>query len=158
MTALLSDAFSADGPLAANIPGYRQRQQQLELAESIAAAIAANRVLIAEAGTGTGKTYAYLVPALLAGGKVIVSTGTKNLQDQLFARDIPTIRKVLNSPVRVALLKGRANYLCHYHLERSLADGRFLSRDDATYAQRRQGRVRGCTGKRDGLGNGHLHP
>ncbi|MBK7952542.1 MAG: ATP-dependent DNA helicase [Candidatus Accumulibacter sp.] len=136
MTALLSDVFSADGPLAANIPGYRQRQQQLELAESIAAAIAANRVLIAEAGTGTGKTYAYLVPALLAGGKVIVSTGTKNLQDQLFARDIPTIRKVLNSPVRVALLKGRANYLCHYHLERSLADGRFLSRDDAAYAQR----------------------
>ena len=73
---------------------------------------------------------------MLSGGKVIVSTGTRNLQDQLFARDIPTIRKILKSPIRIALLKGRANYLCHYHLARSLADGRFLSREDAGYAQR----------------------
>jgi ATP-dependent DNA helicase DinG len=136
MTALLADLFSAAGPLAAGVPGYRPRPQQLELAERIAAAIADHRVLVAEAGTGTGKTYAYLVPALLSSGKVIVSTGTRNLQDQLFTRDIPTIRKALKSPVRVALLKGRANYLCHYHLERSLADGRFLSRSDAVYAQR----------------------
>ena len=136
MTALLSEVFSADGPLAAAVPGYRARAQQVELAEHIAAAMAANRVLIVEAGTGTGKTYAYLVPALLAGGKVIVSTGTRNLQDQLFLRDIPTVRKALRSPVKVALLKGRANYLCHYHLERALADGRFLSRDDAAYARR----------------------
>jgi ATP-dependent DNA helicase DinG len=136
MTALLSEVFSADGPLAAGVPGYRLRSQQLELAERIAAAMADNRVLVAEAGTGTGKTYAYLVPALLAGGKVIVSTGTRNLQDQLFTRDIPTIRQALKSPVKVALLKGRANYLCHYHLARSLADGRFLSRDDASHAQR----------------------
>ncbi len=131
MTALLSDVFSAAGPLASTVPGYRLRAQQLELAERIAAAMAGNQVLIAEAGTGTGKTYAYLVPALLSGGKVIVSTGTRNLQDQLFTRDIPTIRKALKSPLKVALLKGRANYLCHYHLERSLSDGRFLSRDDA---------------------------
>jgi ATP-dependent DNA helicase DinG len=130
MTALLSDVFSADGPLAAVFPVIACAQQ-LELAERIAAAMADNRVLVAEAGTGTGKTYAYLVPALLSGGKVIVSTGTRNLQDQLFTRDIPTIRKALKSPVKVALLKGRANYLCHYHLARSLADGRFLSRDDA---------------------------
>ncbi|SBT05561.1 putative ATP-dependent helicase YoaA [Candidatus Accumulibacter aalborgensis] len=136
MTALLSEVFSADGPLAAGVPGYRPRSQQLAMAEHIAAAIADNRVLVAEAGTGTGKTYAYLVPAMLSGGKVIVSTGTRNLQDQLFARDIPTIRKALKSPIKVALLKGRANYLCHHHLERSLADGRFLSRDDAAYAQR----------------------
>ncbi|WP_288130922.1 ATP-dependent DNA helicase, partial [Accumulibacter sp.] len=136
MTALLSDVFSAAGPLATGVPGYRLRPQQLELAERIAAAMAGNQVLIAEAGTGTGKTYAYLVPALLSGGKVIVSTGTRNLQDQLFTRDIPTIRKALKSPVKVALLKGRANYLCHYHLELSLSDGRFLSRDDAAYAQR----------------------
>jgi ATP-dependent DNA helicase DinG len=135
MTALLSEVFSADGPLASGVPGYRLRTQQLELAERIAAAMADNSVLVAEAGTGTGKTYAYLVPALLSGGKVIVSTGTKNLQDQLFSRDIPTIRKVLKAPVRVALLKGRANYLCHYHLERALAEGRFLSRDDAAYAR-----------------------
>ncbi len=133
---MLADVFSPDGPLAAGIPGYRLRSQQVELAESIGAAIAEHRVLVAEAGTGTGKTYAYLVPALLSGGKVIVSTGTKNLQDQLFARDIPTIRRALASPAKVALLKGRANYLCHYHLARSLADGRFLSRDDAAYAQR----------------------
>ena len=136
MTALLCEVFSADGPLAADVPGYRPRHQQLAMAEQIAAAMADNRVLVAEAGTGTGKTYAYLVPAMLSGGKVIVSTGTRNLQDQLFARDIPTIRKALKSPIKVALLKGRANYLCHYHLERSLADGRFLSRDDAAYAQR----------------------
>ena len=136
MTLSLSEVFSPDGPLATGIPGYRQRAQQLEMAERIAAAIAANRVLVAEAGTGTGKTFAYLIPALLSGGKIIVSTGTKNLQDQLFSRDIPTVRRVLNSPVKAALLKGRANYLCHYHLERSLADGRFLSREDSAHALR----------------------
>ncbi len=132
----LSDVFSPDGLLATSIPGYRLRPQQLEMAERIAAAIAANKVLVAEAGTGTGKTFAYLVPALLSGGKVIVSTGTKNLQDQLFAKDIPTVRKVLGSPVQVALLKGRANYLCHYHLEKAQADGRFFSREDAADAAR----------------------
>ncbi|MFZ2853923.1 MAG: ATP-dependent DNA helicase [Rhodocyclaceae bacterium] len=136
MTPSLSEVFSPDGPLAAGIPGYRQRAQQVEMAERIAAALAANRVLVAEAGTGTGKTYAYLIPALLSGGKIIVSTGTKNLQDQLFSRDIPTVRRVLNSPVKAALLKGRSNYLCHYHLERSLADGRFLSREDSDHALR----------------------
>jgi ATP-dependent DNA helicase DinG len=74
---------------------------------------------VAEAGTGTGKTFAYLVPALLAGGKVIISTGTKTLQDQLFNRDLPTVRAALKVPVSIALLKGRANYVCHYHLERA---------------------------------------
>ncbi len=132
----LSDVFSPDGLLASHIPGYRLRPQQLEMAERIAAAIAGNKVLVAEAGTGTGKTFAYLVPALLSGGKVIVSTGTKNLQDQLFSKDIPTVRKVLGSPVQVALLKGRANYVCHYHLERAQADGRFFSREDAADAAR----------------------
>ncbi len=136
MTISLSDVFSPEGLLASSIPGYRLRAQQLEMAERIAAAMAANSVLVAEAGTGTGKTYAYLVPALLSGGKVIVSTGTKNLQDQLFSRDIPTVCKALGSPVKVALLKGRANYVCHYHLERSLADGRFITREDASHASR----------------------
>lgn len=136
MISSLSDVFSTEGLLAGRIPGYRPRAQQLELAERIAAAIAENRVLVAEAGTGTGKTFAYLIPALLSGGKVIVSTGTRTLQDQLFSRDIPTVRQALNVPVRVALLKGRANYLCHHHLQRALADGRFLSREEATYAQR----------------------
>jgi ATP-dependent DNA helicase DinG len=91
------------------------------------------KTLIAEAGTGTGKTFAYLVPALLWGGKTIVSTGTKNLQDQLFLRDIPTVRAALKAPVSVALLKGRSNYVCHYHLERTLQNGRMTSRDDVGY-------------------------
>ena len=99
MTIPLSDVFAPDGLLAASIPGYRARAQQVEMAERIREAIAQNKVLVAEAGTGTGKTFAYLVPALLSGGKVIVSTGTKNLQDQLFARDIPTVRQALGSPV-----------------------------------------------------------
>ncbi|MGV8899795.1 MAG: ATP-dependent DNA helicase [Burkholderiaceae bacterium] len=103
------------------------------MAKAIAEAIAGQTSLIAEAGTGTGKTFAYLVPALLWGGKVIVSTGTKNLQDQLFLRDIPTVRRALNVPVSVALLKGRANYVCHYHLERTLENGRLTSRDDVGY-------------------------
>src|SRR6476620_9100834 len=101
------------------------------MAHACAAAIEDRAVLVAEAGTGTGKTFAYLVPALRSGGKVIISTGTKTLQDQLFDRDIPTVRDALKLPVTVALLKGRANYVCHHHLERALGDGRFASRDDA---------------------------
>ena len=136
MSLSVAEVFSPEGPLATGIPGYRLRAQQLEMAERIAEAIAGNRVLVAEAGTGTGKTYAYLVPALLSGGKVIVSTGTKNLQDQLFSKDIPTVRKALGAPVKVALLKGRANYVCHYHLDRAQADGRFASREDAAHSAR----------------------
>lgn len=103
------------------------------MAKAIAAAIGGQKTLIAEAGTGTGKTFAYLVPALLWGGKVILSTGTKNLQDQLYLRDIPTVRKALGAPVSVALLKGRANYVCHFHLERTLQNGRLTSREDVGY-------------------------
>ena len=79
--------------------------------------------LVAEAGTGTGKTFAYLVPALLYGGKVIVSTGTKTLQDQLYERDIPMLRDALRVPVTVSVLKGRANYVCHHHLRRTIDSG-----------------------------------
>ena len=125
--------FDAGGPLGQAVGGFRPRQSQTEMAKSIAQAIAEQKTLIAEAGTGTGKTFAYLVPALLWGGKVIVSTGTKNLQDQLYLRDIPTVRKALNAPVSVALLKGRANYVCHFHLERTLQNGRLTSRDDVGY-------------------------
>nr|WP_267253477.1 ATP-dependent DNA helicase [Noviherbaspirillum malthae] len=103
------------------------------MAKAIANAIANRQTLIAEAGTGTGKTFAYLVPALLWGGKVILSTGTKNLQDQLYLRDIPTVRKALSAPVSVALLKGRANYVCHFHLERTLQNGRLTAREDVGY-------------------------
>lgn len=127
--------FSAAGALALTVPGYSVRAQQLEMAQAIAETIAANSLLVAEAGTGTGKTFAYLVPALLAGGKVIISTGTKTLQDQLFNRDIPTVRTALKAPVTVALLKGRANYVCHYHLERTVQEGRAIlaSREEVKY-------------------------
>ncbi|MCK6412377.1 MAG: ATP-dependent DNA helicase [Azonexus sp.] len=134
--ASLSDIFSPAGPLAQAIGGYRIRPQQLEMAERIATAIKGQEVFIAEAGTGTGKTFAYLVPALLSGGKVIVSTGTKTLQDQLFNKDLPLVRQVLKAPVQIALLKGRANYVCPYHLERALLDGRFFNREDAADARR----------------------
>jgi ATP-dependent DNA helicase DinG len=103
------------------------------MADAVAAAITGRSALIAEAGTGTGKTFAYLVPALVYGGKVIVSTGTKTLQDQLFQRDLPLVRDALKLPVTLALLKGRANYVCHHHLERAAAEGRFPSRDDARH-------------------------
>jgi ATP-dependent DNA helicase DinG len=129
----LSPIFSETGALAETIPGYRPRAQQIEMAQAIADAIDGCKVLVAEAGTGTGKTFAYLVPALLSGGKVIISTGTKTLQDQLFNRDLPAVRDALRVPVTVAMLKGRANYVCHYHLERAANEGRFLNRDDARY-------------------------
>ena len=112
---------------------FRARPFQLEMAQAVEQAIATNGMLVAEAGTGTGKTVAYLTPALLSGGKVIISTGTKTLQDQLFDRDIPVVREALNVPVTVALLKGRANYVCHYHLGRALDDGRLPSRDEVRY-------------------------
>lgn len=106
-------------------------------AEEAAHAVAesGDNTLIVEAGTGTGKTYAYLVPAMLWGGKVIVSTGTKHLQDQLFARDIPTVRDALAVPVSVAMLKGRSNYLCHYYLQRTADNGRLPSRQETAYLQ-----------------------
>ncbi len=129
MTRIFGDA----GPLARSLPAYRVRPGQIDLAQAIHDAIQANRSLIAEAGTGTGKTFSYLVPALLSGGKVIVSTGTKTLQDQLFNRDIPTLRTALQVPVTVALLKGRSNYICHYHLELTLREGRLRDRTEVLH-------------------------
>ena len=132
----LPEIFSPDGPLAQAIGGYRVREQQVEMAERIAASIDSQSVFIAESGTGTGTTFAYLVPALKSGGKVIVSTGTKTLQDQLFNKDLPMVRDALKAPVKIALLKGRANYVCPYHLQNALAEGRFLTREDAADARR----------------------
>jgi ATP-dependent DNA helicase DinG len=129
----IDQLFDTHGPLGQVVEGYRSRHSQTEMAKAIAQAISAQQTLIAEAGTGTGKTFAYLVPSLLWGGKVIISTGTKNLQDQLYLRDIPTVRKALNAPVSIALLKGRANYVCHFHLERTLQNGRLTSREDVGY-------------------------
>ncbi len=125
--------FSEQSPLAAEVASFRPRAQQREMAMAVEEAIRDNAILVAEAGTGTGKTFAYLVPALLAGGKVIISTGTKNLQDQLFQRDLPTVRDVLKAPVSIALLKGRANYVCHFHLERAQSEGRFVTREDVRH-------------------------
>lgn len=129
----LQEVFKSGGELAQAIQGFSERSQQLEMALAIESAIRENKQLVAEAGTGTGKTFAYLVPALLSGGKVIISTGTKTLQDQLFNRDLPNIRDALKVPVTVSMLKGRANYVCHYHLARANQEGRFASREDAQY-------------------------
>ncbi|HET7832720.1 MAG TPA: ATP-dependent DNA helicase [Gallionella sp.] len=133
MSAEVERFFSEQSPLAAEVASFRPRAQQREMALAVAEAIRDNAILLVEAGTGTGKTFAYLVPALLNGGKVIISTGTKNLQDQLFQKDLPMVRDALKAPVTVALLKGRANYVCHYHLERALSDGRFATREDVRH-------------------------
>ena len=130
--------FAAEGPLAAQVGGYRPRTQQIEMAQAILEAIESGGMLAVEAGTGTGKTFAYLVPALLAGGKVIVSTGTKTLQNQLYDRDLPAVREALASGSVAALLKGRANYVCLYRLERAQNEGRLESREDAVRLRRIQ--------------------
>ncbi len=109
------------------------RPQQVDFAATVLAAIERTGTLIAEAGTGTGKTFAYLVPALLAGGKVIVSTGTKTLQDQLHDRDLPAVRRALASGAGLALLKGRANYVCLQRLERALAEATVGTRHEAAW-------------------------
>ncbi|HPU52847.1 MAG TPA: ATP-dependent DNA helicase [Burkholderiaceae bacterium] len=123
-------ALGPEGPFARAHADYRVREGQLGLARAISAAIESRGALIAEAGTGTGKTFAYLTPALLSGGRIIVSTGTRTLQDQLFDRDLPEVVRALGVQVECALLKGRSNYVCRYHLRRNLADGRFARRED----------------------------
>lgn len=122
----IAECFAVDGPLAGALPGYRPRQAQIELAQAIGETIDAHGTLVAEAGTGIGKTWAYLVPAMLRGGKVLISTGTRTLQDQLFSRDLPRVRAALTIPITTALLKGRSNYICHYHLDRLQGDERAL--------------------------------
>ncbi|MFW5448002.1 MAG: ATP-dependent DNA helicase [Methylophagaceae bacterium] len=118
----MKQVFSGGGLLSTQIKDYAPRDQQLEMATSIEMALAESTTLIAEAGTGTGKTYAYLAPAILSGQKIFISTGTKNLQDQLFNKDLPTLRKALAVPFRAALLKGRSNYLCYYRLDLAQTD------------------------------------
>lgn len=113
----IDDIFSSTGLLAKTINGFVPREAQTEMAQAVKEAIDETGSLVVEAGTGTGKTFAYLAPALLAEGKAIVSTGTKNLQEQLFHRDLPLVKKALSSRRKTALLKGRANYLCLHRLE-----------------------------------------
>ncbi|MGL5564241.1 MAG: ATP-dependent DNA helicase, partial [Plesiomonas sp.] len=114
--------FKPDGPLASHIDGFKARAPQLEMAEAVARAIKSGARLLVEAGTGTGKTYAYLVPALESGKRVVISTGSKNLQEQLFYRDLPTITGALSYTPPVALLKGRSNYLCIERMNRLLSE------------------------------------
>src|SRR4029078_3720856 len=129
------EILGPDGPFAAEVPNFVPRDCQQAMAEAVEEAIAERQVLIAEPVTGTGKTFAYLVPALQSGKRVIVSTGTKTLQDQLFHRDLPRVREVLGARLRTSLLKGRANYLCLYRLEQTAKDGRLTSRDQVGQLQ-----------------------
>ncbi|MGH8553894.1 MAG: DEAD/DEAH box helicase, partial [Methylococcales bacterium] len=124
----LDSIFGEHGALSKKISGFRPRASQLEMAKAIAQAIASGEHFIAEAGTGTGKTFAYLVPAILSGRRILVSTGTRNLQDQLFNQDIPLIRSALAVAFQAALLKGRSNYLCRYRLANTLHSGAAFSR------------------------------
>jgi ATP-dependent DNA helicase DinG len=111
------------------------RREQLLMAQRVADALAARESLVVEAGTGTGKTFAYLVPALLCGARVLISTGTRTLQDQLFSKDLPLVAAALGRPARVALLKGRANYLCRYRLARADEGGEQLTLEESTAAR-----------------------
>jgi ATP-dependent DNA helicase DinG len=133
---LSREALGEGGALAVAIDGFKPRAPQQTLAVAIAETLDARTALLAEAGTGTGKTFAYLVPALLSGLKTIVSTGTRALQDQLYHRDLPRVRDALGKGVKTALLKGRANYLCRYRLEQSKGEPRFTSKEQITQFQR----------------------
>ena len=119
--ASIQQLFGRAGPLAQVLPGFSLRRDQMAMAEAVAETLESRTQLVVEAGTGIGKTFAYLVPALYSGRRVIVSTGTRTLQDQLFHRDLPLLGRALGRPVRTALLKGRANYLCRHRLGLTLA-------------------------------------
>jgi ATP-dependent DNA helicase DinG len=115
----VADTLSSTGVLAHSVPGFQPRQGQTDMAMAVSRTVQDGGQLVVEAGTGTGKTYAYLVPVLLSGQRALVSTATKALQDQLFSRDIPRLVEVLGLPIRVALLKGRSNYLCLHRMEQA---------------------------------------
>jgi len=124
----VADLLGPHGPFAASVPGFSPREAQRRMARAVADAIAERRVLLCEAGTGIGKTFAYLVPALLSGRRVIVSTGTRHLQDQVQQHDLPAVRRALGAPASVAVLKGRSNYLCLHRYEGLERDGRLAQR------------------------------
>ena len=127
MNSDFNQVFDSEGPLARALPGYAYRPEQAAMAKAVGQALARLEPLIVEAGTGTGKTFAYLIPALLSGRSVIISTGTRTLQDQLFRRDVPLLARALGLPVKIALLKGRANYLCRHRLELATSQGSLLA-------------------------------
>lgn len=115
--------MAAQGPLARSVEGFRAREGQRVMADAIAQTLEQGGVMVVEAGTGVGKTFAYLLPALLSGGRTLISTATKALQDQLFGRDIPQLLAALGLPTRVALLKGRTSYLCLSRLQQARHSG-----------------------------------
>lgn len=125
----VTELLGAEGPFAREVPGFAPRVAQQQMALAVQEAIEERGTLVAEAGTGTGKTFAYLVPALLSGKRVVISTGTKTLQDQLYFRDLPRVRSVLDVRVKTSQLKGRANYLCLHRLDQTVRDGRFERRE-----------------------------
>ena len=127
----VAEAFAPDGALARSVPGFVARPSQQEMALAVFDAIVERGTLVAEAGTGTGKTFAYLVPSLLAGGKVLVSVGTKTLQDQIFDKDLRTVGRALGTQADVVLLKGRQNYICLQRLNRAIGDGLHETREAA---------------------------
>ncbi|WP_396269329.1 ATP-dependent DNA helicase [Ideonella sp.] len=148
-------AFSSAGPLARADAGFSARLPQLEMAEGVSQAIEGRKALVVEAGTGVGKTFAYLVPVLLSGRRALVSTATKNLQDQLFFRDLPRLRDALALPASIALLKGRASYLCRHRLgqarEGALLSDRMAVRALARIEQWGQATTSGDMGELEGL-------
>ncbi|MBS0377732.1 MAG: ATP-dependent DNA helicase [Proteobacteria bacterium] len=133
----LQDIFSPEGPLAQALPDFRARAEQLHMAQRVENALRERGALVVEAGTGTGKTFAYLVPALLSGRRILISTGTRTLQDQLFAKDLPLVAAALGRPARVSLLKGRTNYLCRYRITRLEDSGEQLALEHMSAAPRR---------------------
>ncbi|EKO3926253.1 ATP-dependent DNA helicase [Vibrio metschnikovii] len=132
---MIAKTFSQHGALGKAIPGFQGRQAQVDMALAVAKAIENQSQLVVEAGTGTGKTFAYLVPALLSGKKVIISTGSKNLQEQLFHRDLPLMVEALGFFGQVALLKGRANYLCLDRLSRQMVESHHAQSDPTLLTQ-----------------------
>ena len=130
---IIEEFFKNSGPLSEGVINFHEREDQVEMAKIVNEAIEEKNSLIVEAGTGVGKTFSYLVPALINGGKVVISTATKNLQDQLFFKDIPTIRDALKIPIDINILKGRSNYICQLRMENALLEGQFLNKEDAKY-------------------------
>src|SRR6201996_6962611 len=137
----LADIFGHGGPLERALPAFTVRRQQLRMAERVAAAIEGRETLAVEAGTGTGKTFAYLVPALLSGARVLISTGTRTLQDQLFAKDLPLLAAAIGRPAKVALLKGRTNYLCRHRLAQAATQSQQLGFDETPAADNMLARI-----------------
>lgn len=130
------ELLGKEGALAKAIPDFKVREQQQKMLQAVGEALDNNSVAVIEAGTGVGKTFAYLVPAIVSGGRVIVSTGTKTLQDQLYFKDLPIVIDALKIGAKTALLKGRANYLCTYRLRRSQSEGQFDDRRSLSYLKR----------------------